>query len=57
MNVRLHVPSVEEQTRIADCLSTADKEIELLRTKKDELTRQKKGIMQKLLTGEARVCK
>jgi hypothetical protein len=44
-----------EQQHIASVLSTADKEISLLNKKLDALKRQKKGLMQKLLTGEVRV--
>lgn len=53
----LHVPlpSLPEQTRIAAVLSTCDREIELLRRKEIALREQKKGLMQKLLTGEVRV--
>ncbi len=52
----LHVPlpSLPEQTRIASVLSTCDREIELLRRKEIALREQKKGLMQKLLTGKVR---
>jgi type I restriction enzyme S subunit len=49
------LPSLEEQTRIAAVLSTCDREIELLKKKQKKLKEQKKGLMQKLLTGEVRV--
>ncbi len=48
-------PPVAEQTRIAAVLSTCDREIELLKKKLEKLKEQKKGLMQKLLTGEIRV--
>lgn len=54
---KLHivVPPMEEQRAIADILMTADEEINLLNKKLDVLKEQKKGLMQKLLTGEIRV--
>ncbi len=53
--VKANVPSEAEQTRIASVLSTCDREIELLKEKLEKLKEQKKGLMQKLLTGEIRV--
>jgi len=53
--VRLWLPELEEQIRIAAVLSTCGREIELLRRKEIALQEQKKGLMQKLLTGEVRV--
>jgi type I restriction enzyme S subunit len=53
--VRANVPAEAEQTRIAAVLSTCDREIELLKKKQEKLKEQKKGLMQKLLTGEVRV--
>jgi len=53
--VRLWLPEFEEQSRIAAVLSTCDREIELLKKKQEKLKEQKKGLMQKLLTGEIRV--
>lgn len=54
-SVRVLVPSNEEQSVIANILMTADEEIDLLNKKLDVLKEQKKGLMQKLLTGEIRV--
>ncbi len=51
----LKVPSIEEQTAIAQVLQTADKEISLLKTKLEQQKLQKKGLMQVLLTGKVRV--
>ncbi len=48
-------PPLAEQTRIAAVLSSCDREIELLKKKQEKLKEQKKGLMQKLLTGEIRV--
>lgn len=49
------IPSLEEQTAIAEILQTADKEIELLEKQLTQLELQKKGLMQVLLTGEKRL--
>ena len=51
----LPVPSLEEQIKIAEILMVADKEIELLEKELEALKLQKKGLMQRLLTGEVRV--
>lgn len=47
--------SVEEQRRISAILDSCDKEVELLKRQLDALKRQKRGLMQKLLTGQIRV--
>ena len=46
---------ITEQQAIADVLSTADDEINLLNQKLEALKEQKKGLMQQLLTGQIRV--
>jgi type I restriction enzyme S subunit len=46
---------MEEQRRIAEALNTCDREIELLQQKRAALDEQKKGLMQRLLTGRVRV--
>ena len=53
--IRVPLPPLTEQTRIATVLTTCDKEINLLKKKRGKLKEQKKGLMQKLLTGEIRV--
>lgn len=53
--VQIPVPSLLEQRAIAAILTTADEEIKFLEAKCAALDRQKKGLMQKLLTGEVRV--
>ena len=53
MNINL--PPLSEQKAIADILSKADEEIDLLTRKLDLLQSQKKGLMQQLLTGKIRV--
>ena len=45
----------EEQTTIARVLQIADQEISLLKSKADKLRKQKKGMMQVLLTGKVRL--
>jgi len=47
--------SKEERKKIAAVLQSCDHEIELLTQKRDALQRQKKGLMQRLLTGRVRV--
>lgn len=55
-NFLLHIPTdASEQKAIADILSKADEEIDLLVRKLDLLKSQKKGLMQQLLTGKIRV--
>lgn len=49
------VPPVDEQEAIASALTTAKQEIGLLEAEIERLTLQKRGLMQKLLTGEWRV--
>ena len=49
------VPSLSEQKAIAEVLRTAQTDLDALTNKIDALTRQKRGLMQKLLTGEWRV--
>lgn len=54
--VKTFLPTTtEEQTAIAKILQAADKEIELLKTKREKLKEQKKGLMQVLLTGRKRL--
>mgnify|MGYP001034645319 FL=1 len=49
----IHIPpTIEEQRAIADVLDTAQKEIDLLRQLRDQIQKQKRGLMQKLLTGQ-----
>lgn len=49
------IPSLKEQTTIAEVLTAADREIELAKEKLERLRRQKRGLMQQLLTGKKRV--
>jgi len=51
----IKLPPLEEQKQIADILSTADEKLEVLRAKKEKYETLKKGLLQKLLSGEVRV--
>ena len=53
--LKIAIPPLEEQKQIADILSTADEKLEVLRAKKEKYETLKKGLLQKLLTGEVRV--
>jgi len=55
LKFKLKLPSLQEQQKIAEILTNADKEIDLLKDEIQELRKQKKGLMQKLLTGMIRV--
>lgn len=48
-------PPIEEQTAIAEVLSTADRELDLLRQEIEQEKQKKKALMQLLLTGIVRV--
>ncbi len=49
------IPSKEEQTQIANILSTVDAKLEVLQNKNTQYQDLKKGLMQQLLTGKVRV--
>lgn len=49
------LPPISEQKRIAEVLNTAQLEIDLLKQQAESYRKQKRGLMQKLLTGEWRV--
>lgn len=53
--IKTFIPKNEEQAAIANVLKRADEEIALLRTKTQKLQKQKKGMMQLLLTGKKRL--
>ena len=48
-------PPIEEQQHIAAILDSADAELRLLRAQRTALDQQKRGLMQRLLTGKIRV--
>lgn len=54
-NAKIIVPPLQEQSKISNCLKVIDNEINLLKQKHNSLIKQKKGLMQKLLTGQIRV--
>ncbi|MEM9064033.1 MAG: restriction endonuclease subunit S [Planctomycetota bacterium] len=54
--IKVSVPTLlDEQRAIADILDTAQREIELREQLREQIQLQKRGLMQKLLTGEIRV--
>ena len=53
--IKVWIPDKETQTKIAKLLKSYDKEIQILNSKLEKLKEQKKGLMQKLLTGQIRV--
>ena len=53
--LKLKIPSLEEQSAIAQILGAADKEIGLLKKELGKLKQQKTGMMQQLLTGKKRL--
>jgi type I restriction enzyme, S subunit len=54
-NALTPVPPAAEQNRITEVLAACDRELDLLARKRDALQRQKRGLMQQLLTGRVRV--
>ena len=55
MTVKIPCPPMEEQKQIASTLNSARQEIDLLKKQADAFRKQKRGLMQKLLTGQWRV--
>lgn len=55
MKLKIDLPTIEEQTVIAQVLTAADREIELAQQKLELLRQQKHGLMQQLLTGKKRI--
>jgi len=53
--LKIALPPIEEQRRIAEILNACDRELDLLRRQLAAFKRQKRGLMQKLLTGQIRV--
>jgi type I restriction enzyme, S subunit len=53
--IKVLVPSLEEQQEISETLASAQHEIDLLKQLADKYKTQKRGLMQKMLTGEWRV--
>jgi len=55
VKISISLPSLDEQTHIAGMINVQDHEIRVLSEKTALLQRQKKGLMQQLLTGKVRV--
>ena len=55
LSIKIPAPPLEEQKEIAETLSICKHEIDLLKQLADKYKTQKRGLMQKLLTGEWRV--
>lgn len=56
-NLEIIYPTLQEQTTIANILSSCDEEIRLAQDKLAAMKEQKKGLMQVLLTGKRRIIK
>lgn len=54
LNSKILLPPIEEQTAIAEVLSAADREIDLLKQELEQEKQKKKALMQLLLTGIVR---
>lgn len=54
LDMNLHIPSIQEQTKIADFLTAIDDRISQLSQKCDGLAQYKKGVMQKIFSQELR---
>ena len=54
-SLKMKIPYLEEQQKIAAVLSSADQEISALQQKLEALKQEKKALMQQLLTGKRRV--
>ena len=54
-SIKLRLPSLPEQKRITNILDTAKQEVESLKQLAEQYRTQKRGLMQKLLTGKWRI--
>lgn len=54
-DLRIPFPSIDEQRSVADALDALQEEVGLVRKEREALQRQKRGLMQKLLSGKWRV--
>ena len=55
LRIEVPTPPYDELLRIGEILDTCDAELRLHRQQRDALDRQKRGLMQRLLTGKLRV--
>ena len=55
LQIKVQVPTLKEQKKIASVLTAADKETEVLEAKLAHFKQEKKALMQQLLTGKRRV--
>ena len=55
LQLKISLPSLAEQRKIAEFFATVDQEIALQQQRLAQLQAQKKGLMQRLLTGQVRV--
>lgn len=53
-NLKLTLPTLQEQTKIADFLGAVDKQLDILNQKKEKLNLYKKGVMQQLFAQQLR---
>lgn len=53
--IKVQIPEIKEQIAIASVLAVQDDELAILRRQREALFQQKRGLMQKLLTGQWRV--
>ncbi|MGV0827429.1 restriction endonuclease subunit S [Empedobacter brevis] len=53
-NFKLNIPTLQEQTKIADFLGAVDKQLDILNQKKEKLNTYKKGVMQQLFSQQIR---
>lgn len=54
LKIKIEIPCIEEQQRIIDCLSSVDAVIADYEAQVENMQNQKKGVMQKLFSQEAR---
>ena len=54
-DMKIKLPNLKEQQKIAEVLTACDDEINLLNLKLENLKKQKQGLMQKLLSGKVRI--